>query len=93
MRIQNMRRIIGAGVFTLALAAVPFAVSASAQSNTGVNTSAPTSQTTRVAERDNGTDYGWVGLLGLAGLAGLLRKPKQVVVDRADNTMNRARAA
>ena len=91
MRIQNTRRIIGAGVFTLALAAVPFA--ASAQTNTNVNTSAPTSQTTRVAERDNDTDYGWLGLLGLAGLLGLLRKPKQVVVDRADNTVNRARAA
>lgn len=91
MKIQNMRRIMGAGVFTLALAAVPFA--ASAQTNTGVNSSAPTTQTTRVAERDNDTDYGWLGLLGLAGLAGLLRKPKQVVVDREDNTMNRARAA
>ena len=88
MRIQNIRKIMGAGVFTLALSTF----AASAQTNTNVNTTAPTSQTTRVAERDNDTDYGWLGLLGLAGLAGLLRKPKQVVVDR-DETMNRARAA
>ena len=93
MKIQNMRRNIRAGVFTLALVAVPFAIPASAQTGTGVNSSAPTAQTTRVAERDDSTDLGWLGLIGLAGLAGLLRKPRQVVVDRSADTMNRARAA
>lgn len=94
MKIQNIRRAIRAGGF--ALAAVPFAITASAQTNTNANanySSAP-AQTSRVVERDHDTDYGWVGLLGLAGLAGLLKKPKQVVVDRTErtaDTTNRAR--
>ncbi|MBA3236776.1 MAG: WGxxGxxG-CTERM domain-containing protein [Parachlamydiaceae bacterium] len=41
-------------------------------------------------ERDNNTDWGWIGLLGLFGLAGLL--PKKRIDhdhDRNDNTTNR----
>lgn len=93
MKIQNIRKTIRAGVFTLALAAVPFAVSASAQSNANANTTAPAARTSVADERDDSTDLGWLGLIGLAGLAGLLKKPRQVVVDRSADTMNRARAA
>ncbi len=92
MKIQNVRKTIRAGVFTLTLAAVPFAITASAQTNTNGNYSTTTAQTSRVAEQDDDTDFGWVGLLGLAGLAGLLKKPKQVVVDRTADTTNRSRA-
>jgi hypothetical protein len=81
-----------AGVFTLALSAVPFAVTASAQTGANTNASSAPIQTTRVAERDDNTDWGWLGLLGLVGLAGLLKKPQQVTVDRTADTTNRARA-
>ena len=92
--IQNIRKTIRAGVFTLALSAVPFAVSASAQSNNNANTSAPSTRTSVADDRDDSTDLGWLGLIGLAGLAGLLKKPRQqVVVDRSADTMNRSRAA
>lgn len=94
MKIQNIRKTIRAGVFTLALSAAPFAVSASAQSNTNANPSAPAARTSRADEREDGTDWGWLGLIGLAGLAGLLKKPRQqVVVDRTADNMNRSRAA
>lgn len=94
MKIQKTRKIVGgAGVFTLALAAATqFTATASAQTNANGNYSVAPAQTTRVVERDDDTDFGWLGLLGLAGLAGLLRKPKQVVVDRPVETTNRARA-
>lgn len=91
MKFQNMRKTMRAGVFTLALAAIPFAASGSAQTTANNNTSSAPVQTTRVAERDN-TDWGWLGLLGLVGLAGLLKKPRQVTVDRTNDTMHRARA-
>lgn len=91
---QNIRKSIIAGVFTLALSAVPFAVSASAQSSTNANTAAPSTRTSVSDNRDDSTDWGWLGLLGLAGLAGLLKKPRQqVIVDRTADTMNRSRAA
>ena len=92
MKTQNIRKAIRAGVFTFALSAIPFAVTASAQTGANNNSSSAPIQTTRVAERDDDTDWGWLGLLGLAGLAGLLKKPRQVVVDRTADTTNRARA-
>lgn len=41
----------------------------------------PTGGTTTIRtsdDRDNDTDYGWIGLLGLLGLAGLMRKKPDV---------------
>ena len=93
MKIQKTRKIIMAGVSPcLAAATIQFAATSSAQTNANGNYSAAPAQTTRVAERDDDTDFGWLGLLGLAGLAGLLKKPKQVVVDRTADATNRARA-
>ena len=44
----------------------------------------------RTVERDNDTDWGWLGLLGLLGLAGLMPKKhthdRDRVVDTADRT-------
>lgn len=93
MKNQISRKAIRAGVLTLTLAAAPFAATTFAQTSANSNYSATTAQTSRVAERDDdGTDFGWLGLLGLAGLAGLLKKPRQVVVDRTADTTQRARA-
>jgi MYXO-CTERM domain-containing protein len=59
----------------------------SAQTDTtDTNTTTP-NVTTEV--RDNGTDWGWLGLLGLAGLLGL-RRPTRVV-DRTTDTARTTR--
>jgi hypothetical protein len=60
-------------------------------STTGGSTMA-TDTTGDRQERNDDTDYGWLGLLGLAGLAGLMKKPRQEVVHQTDvrtNTPNR----
>lgn len=93
MRFHVLHKVVRAGVFTLSLALLPAAMSVSAQtnSNSNYNSSANiNAQPTRVVERDDDTDFGWLGLLGLAGLAGLLKKPKQVVVDRTPDSAPRA---
>ena len=78
-------------VFTSGLAMLSLTMTASAQTTSNSNSASTNAvQTTRVVERDNGTDWGWLGLLGLVGLAGLLKKPKQVMVDRTSDTTNRA---
>jgi hypothetical protein len=90
MKLDTMRK-LRAGVFTLGLATLSLTMTASAQTTS--NSNSPNTnpvQTTRVVERDNDTNWGWLGLLGLVGLAGLLKKPKQVVVDRTSDTTNRA---
>jgi len=89
MKFDTMRQ-LRAGVFTLGLAMVSLTMAANAQ--TPSNSNSPNInpvQTTRVVERDNDTDWGWLGLIGLTGLAGLLKKPKQVTVDRTSDTTNR----
>lgn len=74
---------IGALVLCLTVLA---AVSTSAQSG---NTNGAANRTeTRTVERDNGFDWGWLGLLGLAGLAGLLPKKRTVEV-RTNQTTDR----
>ena len=68
-------------------------VSVSAQTG-NTNATGNNRTETRVVERDNDTDWGWLGLLGLLGLAGLLPKKRQVEVQqfqdtRDDQTTNR----
>lgn len=41
---------------------------------------------TRVVERDNDFDWGWLGLLGLLGLAGLIPKRRKVEVQEFRDT-------
>lgn len=91
MKLYSIGTAVRAGVFTLSLAVLPSTMTAAAQTNSNFNstTTNTNAQPTRVVERDDDTDFGWLGLLGLAGLAGLLRKPKQVVVDRTPDTAAR----
>jgi len=76
----------------LALVAIP----ATAQTPSGGSTPGDSSAGTRVAEpirRDEGTDWGWLGLLGLSGLLGLLPKRRRVEEDyRPTDTASRAPA-
>ena len=44
---------------------------------------------TRTVERDNGFDWGWLGLLGLLGLAGLMPKKRTVEVHTNQTTDRR----
>ncbi len=73
----------------LALALVLTAGTISAQPNTtnrpttAMDRDIDTVRTTHV-ERDNDTDWGWLGLLGLLGLCGLLPKKRAVDNDRVD---------
>ncbi len=94
MKLYSTRTVVRAGIFTLSLAVLPSTMTADAQTNSNLNSTTMNSnaQATRVVERDDDTDFGWVGLLGLAGLAGLLKKPKQVVVDRTPDTTARPNA-
>ncbi len=92
MKLDTMRK-LRAWVFTLGLAMLSLTMTASAQTNSNFNSAnTTTAQPTRVVERDNDMDWGWLGLLGLAGLAGLLKKPQQVMVDRTSDTAGRANA-
>lgn len=81
----------------IAVAAVLMIGSASfAQDNTGGGstggasrgnaTGMQTDATGDREQRNDDTDYGWLGLLGLAGLAGLLKKPRQEVVHQTEVT-------
>ncbi len=91
MKLYNVCKAVRTGIFTLSLAVLLSTMSAPAQTNSNFNsaTNANAQPTTRVVQRDDDTDWGWLGLLGLAGLAGLLRKPKQVAVDRTPDTSAR----
>ena len=75
---------IGALVLCLTFLA---AVSAFAQSG-NTNGTGATRTETRTVERDDDTDWGWLGLLGLAGLLGLLPKKRTVEVHE-NRTTNR----
>ncbi len=73
---RNLTNAIGAGVLTLSMAVVPMTLSASAQTSSTPYTSGSTTTTTsqgtdNYATRNDGFDWGWLGLLGLLGLAGL----------------------
>jgi hypothetical protein len=79
------------GSLAAALILLPFAATASAQNSNANNSRADNSRTeTRAGDRDDGMDWGWVGLLGLAGLLGLMpKKRRDVVVNDRDDRGDR----
>ncbi len=81
MKLFNFLRFARVGALVLSLSVLT-AVSVSAQNN-NVNTTRVDRTETRTVERNNDTDWGWLGLLGLLGLAGLL--PKKRAVEVHDN--------
>ncbi len=76
----------------LALCLGVLASGMSAYGQTNTNTASTNANTTRtVVREEDGTDWGWIGLLGLAGLAGLMPRKRAVVVnDRDREPANRA---
>lgn len=69
-------------LLSLTLFAVALPVAAQDNTNANNNRSADTRDDDRRAvrnDRDDDTDWGWLGLLGLAGLLGLMPRKKQEV--------------
>ena len=83
MKRLDVKRIIRVSAFASGLAVIAV-LPTFAQSNANGRTD--TNTTTRTVERDDDTDYGWLGLLGLAGLAGLILKKRQVEVHQNRDT-------
>lgn len=59
---------------------------ANGNANGRVDRGADNRTETRVVERDNDFDWGWLGLLGLLGLAGLIPKSRKVEVQEFRDT-------
>ena len=81
MNTFSLSTLIKSGLCAFALVVLMSVVPTFAQNNNNAVVT-NTNDRTRVVERDDNTDWGWIGLLGLAGLAGLLKKPREVVVQR-----------
>jgi hypothetical protein len=75
---RHFNKVIGATALAASLSILPVSMSAHAQTTTdnGASTTAPSTRVTTdsTVQRDNGFDWGWLGLLGLLGLAGLAGK-------------------
>jgi MYXO-CTERM domain-containing protein len=87
MKNVNVRRNIRVLAFMLILGVMTVS-SIFAQPNTNSNNNNARSgdNTTRVVEREDDTDWGWLGLLGLLGLAGLIPKKRKVEVQEFRDT-------
>ena len=83
MKVLDVKRIIRVTALVSGLAFITV-LPTFAQSN--ANSNANRTDTTRVVERDNDTDWGWLGLLGLLGLAGLIPKKRTVEVQEFRDT-------
>jgi MYXO-CTERM domain-containing protein len=80
MKSLNLKGITRIGALSLVLA-LTGAVPAFAQNNANsVRTEERRTETTRVVNQDDDTDWGWLGLLGLLGLTGLLPKKRSIEV-------------
>ena len=82
MKFTNFKAISRSGVLALVLAftAILPAFAQNNNRNDNVRNDDRRTETTRVVEQDNDTDWGWLGLLGLLGLAGLLPKKRSIEV-------------
>lgn len=82
MNYKKLQRITRNSALVLGLAVASVSPAIGQPNNTNNRNDNTTTTTTRVVERDDDTDWGWVGLLGLLGLAGLLPKKRQVEVQQ-----------
>lgn len=67
-------------VLVMMMAWATFAQNANGNATNRNDRGVDRTETTRVVERDNDFDWGWLGLLGLLGLAGLIPKKRKVEV-------------
>ena len=88
-------KLIGAGVLSLSLAALPLTLPASAQTNTGssgtsgADTTSTYNNSNTADQGDRDFDWGWLGLLGLIGLAGLTKRHEEPVRYREPEEVSR----
>lgn len=102
---NNLSKIAGAAILACSLAVLPSNLPAFAQQNdasgSGTTTTAPDNAAASGtggamqnqgtdAARDDGFDWGWLGLIGLAGLAGLARKREEPARYRDPGTVGTA---
>ncbi|MDQ3799690.1 MAG: WGxxGxxG-CTERM domain-containing protein [Acidobacteriota bacterium] len=83
MKVIDMVRFIRYSMLVLLLIAITaFTIFAQANANGNTRTDRDNDRPTqtRTVERDDGFDWGWLGLLGLLGLAGLIPKRRKVEV-------------
>ena len=80
--LSNARAGIAAIITSLAIAA-PAAAQTTSPSTTTTGTGI---STTSAERRDDGFNWGWLGLLGLAGLAGLRRRDDVTDINRTRPT-------
>lgn len=85
MKFLDVRKTIRVSAFVVGLAVITV-LPTSAQTNGNTNNRVDRTEAPRVVERDNDTDWGWIGLLGLLGLAGLMPKKRQVEVKEFRDT-------
>jgi len=86
----NVRSVLLASTLAL-VAVIPTTAQTPSGSPTGDSSAGYTAGTT--GQRDNDTDWGWLGLLGLTGLLGLIPRRRRTESDyRATDTASRAAA-
>jgi hypothetical protein len=73
---RQFNKVIGASLLAASLSILPLSMGAQAQTTTDGTTTTTTGVNNDTAYRDNGFDWGWLGLLGLVGLAGLAGKKR-----------------
>jgi hypothetical protein len=71
MKSAHLSKFVGASLLALSMLGAPAIEPASAQTTTTSPYATEGTTGTQYATRDDGFDWGWLGLLGLLGLAGL----------------------
>lgn len=85
--LRTTRKQLTLAILGVALALIPFARQASAQS-TSDRTANDSGATNTRTNRDEGFNYGWLGLLGLAGLAGLMPRKNHTIASHRPGDTN-----
>ena len=90
----RLAKFLRAGLLSLTLLALAAPLAAQTNDNTNGNANRPAEtrddrREVRTADRDDDTDWGWLGLLGLAGLLGLMPKKKREVHVRDNDVRDR----
>jgi hypothetical protein len=89
MKKSDLAKSLKVGIITLSLSALPLTLPAFAQTTPDAGITTVPGQTT-VYDRDDGFDWGWLGLLGLLGLAGLAGKKREEPVRYSDPEASRS---